>query len=104
MVVEVFVLGGKEGVDDEFWDRLNRHKNPALGRVFAEKAAVAGMDPSGDRRLIMSKLLIIRQISAEMPDRDSDKDTAGNRHDHAADKKKPDQFDHCSLVPPSFLM
>ena len=86
MVVEILVLGREKGVDDEFWDRLDRHENPPLGRVFSEKAAVAGMHSSGDRRLIMSKLLIIRQISPEMPDRDADERAADDCQRHAADK------------------
>ena len=86
MVVEVLVLGREESLDDKFGDRLYRHEDPPLGRVFGEEAAVAGMHPGRDRRLIMSKLLVIRQIPSEMPDRHSDERAAEDCQHHAADK------------------
>ena len=86
MVVKILVLGREKGLDHELRDRLDRHENPPLGRVFGEKAAVAGMHPSRDRRLIVSKLLIIWQIPSEMPYRDSNERAAGDCQHHAADK------------------
>src|SRR4029077_5647458 len=72
MVVEVLVLGREKRVDNEFRDRLDRDENPPLGRVLGQQAAIAGMHSGRDRRLVMSKLLIVRQVPSEMPDRDAD--------------------------------
>ncbi len=91
MAVEVLVLGGKKGADYPFGDGLDRHENAPLSRVLGQQAAVSGMYPGGDRRLVMRELLIVRQIAAEIPDRDADKAATGNRQDDRADEQKPDQ-------------
>ncbi len=86
MAVEVLVLGGKEGVDDGFWDRLDRHEDPSLGRVFGQEPAVAPVNSGHDRRLIMRELLVIGQVTTEIPECDPDESTAGYRQHHRADK------------------
>ena len=91
MAVEVLILGGKEGVDDPLRDGLDRHEDAPLGRVLGQQAAVSGMYPGRDRRLVMRELLIVRQIAAEIPDRDADKAATGNRQNDRADEEKPDE-------------
>ena len=86
MIVEILVLGREKRADDEFRDRLDRHENPPLARVFGEKAAVHGMQSRRDRRLIMGKLLIVRQVPSEMPDRDADERGADDCQHHATNK------------------
>ena len=91
MAVEILVLGGKEGVDDLLWDGLDRHEDAPFGRVLGQQPAIAGMHPGHDRRLVVRELLIVRQIAAEIPDRNTDKAAAGNRQDNRADEEKPDE-------------
>ena len=68
MFVEILVLGGEEGVDHEFWNRLDRQIEPALPGVFAEQRAVRGMDAGHHRRLVILQLRIVGQVLGEMPD------------------------------------
>jgi len=83
---EVFVLSRKEGVDDLFWDRLDRHKNTTLGDEFGQQAAIPGMNAGHDSRLVMRELLVVRQLVVELCDRDADDNTTGDRQeDHAAE-------------------
>ncbi len=51
--VEILVLGREERVDNPLRDRRDRHKDPALGRVFGEQPAVSGLQPRRNRRLVM---------------------------------------------------
>src|SRR5215469_3796251 len=98
MAVEILVLGGKKGIDYRLGDGLDRHKNAPLGRVFGQQSAISSMHAGRNRRLVMSELLIVRQLAAEMPDRDADEAASGNRQDDRADEQKPDELDHCSMV------
>src|SRR6266436_5102656 len=98
MAVEVLVLGGEEGVDDGLWDRLNRHKDPALGGIFGEKPTVTRMNSRHDRWLIMSELLVIRQVTTEIPECDPDKSAPGYRQHHGADEQEPQKPNHSSSV------
>ena len=68
MLVEILVFGGKERVDDQLWNRLDRQIEPAFPGVLAEQRAVGGMDARHHRRLVILQLRIIRQILGEMPD------------------------------------
>ena len=70
MGIEIPVLGGEEGVDHQRRHRLDRHEDALLGRVFGQQPAVAGMDAGDDRRLVIGELLVIRQVAAEIPDRE----------------------------------
>jgi hypothetical protein len=76
---EVFVLGRKEGVDDLFWDRLDRYKNTTLGGIFGQQAAIPGMNAGHDSRLVMRELLVVRQLAVELCDRDADNNATGDR-------------------------
>jgi hypothetical protein len=46
----------------------------------------------------VSKLLVIRQITAEMPKGDPDESTGGDRQHYRANKQKPEKFNHSSSV------
>ena len=72
MLVEVLVLGGEEGVDDELRHRLDRQIEPALVGVFGEQRAVGRVHPRHHRRLIILKLRIIRQVLGIMPQKAGD--------------------------------
>ena len=101
MVVKVFVFGRQKGVDDRLRDRLYRHENPPLGCVFGEKQPVARLHSGHDRRLIMRKLLVIRQVTTEIPECDPDESTACDGQHDCAYKKKPEDLNHvaCGLRP-----
>ncbi len=72
----------------------DRHEHPPLGRVFGEQPAVAGVDARHDRRLVMRQLLVIRQVTPKIPDRQPGEDAAGDRHKHDADEQESNQLDH----------
>ncbi len=77
VLVEVLVLGREERVGDEFRHRLDREVEAPLLGVFAEQRTIGGMDARHDRRFVILKLRIIRQVLGEMPDRARN---AGNAH------------------------
>ena len=67
MLVEVFVFGRYEGVEDELGHGLDRNiQAPFLG-IFREQRTVRRMDSRHDRRLIILKLRIVRQVLGVMP-------------------------------------
>ena len=88
MAVKILVLGGEEGVDDRLGNRLDRHEDAPLGRIFGEQPAVTRMYPGHDRRLIMRELLVIRQVTTEIPQSDPDEPAAGNRQQDGADEQE----------------
>jgi hypothetical protein len=97
MLVEVLVFGGEERVDDQLRNRLDRQIEAALLGVFAEQRAIRRVDARHDRRLVILKLRIVRQVLGEMPDRAGDAGNAHEEHDGSGGKqetKKPDEQAH----------
>ena len=98
VLVEVLVLGGDEGVGDEFWNRLDRQIEAALIGVFGEQRAVGRMHPRHHRRLIILKLRIVRQVLGIMPQQAGGRGNADDEHDgsHREQKAQKAQQDfHC---------
>ncbi len=86
MRVEVLVLGREEGVDDQLRNRIDRNKQAALDRELGQHAAVAGVKPGQNRRLVVLELLIVRQAAAEMPQ--GDQGTSPGHHDEQNDQQQ----------------
>ena len=78
MVVEILVLGRDEGVNDILRDIVDRNEDAVFPGIFGNQQAVAGMHAAHDRRLILSQLLVIRQIIGDA----DDIDRHGNKADH----------------------
>ena len=89
VLVEVLVLGGEEGVDDELRHRLDGQIEPALLGVFGEQRAVGGVDARHHRRLIILQLRVVRQVLGVMPQqaRDARRSPTMNRMVPAANRK-----------------
>ncbi len=85
MFVEIFVLGGDEGVLNNFRNRFDRDEDALFLREFGQKSAVPGIKPRDDRGLVIAELGIIRQILAVMAD-----DVGYARHpdNHADDSER----------------
>ena len=81
MLVEVLVFRGEERVDHELRNRLDRQVEPALLGILAEQRAVGSVHARHDRRLVILKLRILRQVLGEMPDRAGDAGDAHQEHD-----------------------
>src|SRR5262249_8161005 len=97
MFIEILVLGGNKGIDDELRHRLDREIEPALLGVFGEQLAIGGMHPRHHRRLIVLKLRIVRQIFGKMieqPGNGSDRDQEHERPRREQEAEKPDQKSH----------
>src|SRR5204862_5579389 len=84
VLVEILVLGGDEGVDDELGNRLDRDIESPLARVFGEQRAVGGVHPRHDRGFVVLQLGVIRQRLRVVPqqagcrrDRDNEYDRPG---------------------------
>jgi len=91
VLVEVLVLGGDEGVDDERRHRLDRNVEAPLARVFGEQRTVGGMDPRHHRGLVILQLRIVGQRFGIMPEqarrpRDRDHEHDGSRREQEADE------------------
>ena len=69
---------------------LHRHEDALFGRVFGHQPPVAGMDPGDDRRLVVGELLVVRQVAAEIPDREP-RDAA--RRDPGQNHQKQEKLD-----------
>ena len=63
---EVLILGRQEGLAHKLGDRVDRHEDASFGGQFRQQAAVAGVDPAHDRRLVVPQPFHIRQAGAEM--------------------------------------
>ena len=94
MAVKILVLGRQEGVDDPLRDHTDRHKNPALGRIFGQQPPVAGMDAGRNRRLVMRQLLVIGQVTPEIPDRQADHAAAGNGQQDETHENKANELNN----------
>jgi hypothetical protein len=70
MGIEILVLGREKSVNHQRRHRFDRDEDALLGRVFGHQAAIAGIDPRHHRRLIIGQLLVIRQVAAEIPNRE----------------------------------
>jgi hypothetical protein len=65
--IEIFILGRDKRVFDERRDRLYRHEQAPLARVFGQQPAVPGINAGHNRRLVMGELLVIGQITPKIP-------------------------------------
>ena len=81
MLVEILVLGGQEGVDDQLRDRLDRQIQPAFLGIFAEQRAVRRVHARHHRRLIVLQLRIVGQVLGIMPDQPRRRGDADQKHD-----------------------
>ena len=96
MVVEGLVLGGQEGIDDPLRDRLDRDEQTVLDGELRQQPAVAGMDPGGDRRLIVGKPAIGRKAAAEMVRHEQDSEAA--QHDACGGKPEEEAQQTCHFT------
>ena len=93
MVVKAFILSGQEGVDYPFWDRLYWYEDTTLGGEFGQQSAIPGVNAGHNRRLIMSELLVVRQLSVELRDGYASDNAPGDcQQDHAANELSSDAF------------
>src|SRR5271163_193809 len=99
MTVEVFVLSREKGIDDPFWDRLDRHQDAPLDRVFGQQTTIPCVNAGHDRRLIMSELLVVRQFAVELRDRDADDNATGDCKEDRIAQKEPAEGDHDQMAP-----
>src|SRR5262249_22612101 len=67
VLVEIFVLGGHECVDDEFRYRLDGDVKSPLARIFGKQRAVGCVHARHDRRLIVLQLGIVRKRLRVVP-------------------------------------
>ncbi len=67
MVVEILVLGGEEGLDRPLRYRRDRHEDAALGRIFGQEPAVAGVHAGHHRRLVVGELSVVGKPPAIVP-------------------------------------
>ena len=88
MLVEILVFGGEKRVDDQLWNRLDRQIEPAFLGILAEQRPVRRMDARHDRRLVILKLGIIRQILGIMPDQPRRRGHADQEHDGSRSKQE----------------
>src|SRR5271157_3706330 len=98
MTVEVFVLGREKGIDDPFWDRLDRHQDAPLDRVFGQQTTIPRVNAGHDRRLIMRELLVVRQLAVDLRDRDADDSATGDRNEDHVAEQEPAEGDHDRMV------
>src|SRR5690606_9722954 len=73
MVVEILVLGRKEGGLDPVGNRLDRQVEPPLAGIFGHQRPVGRMDSRGHRRFIPGENLVIRQVLGQVADIDGDR-------------------------------
>ena len=78
MGIEGFVLGGNESLDQARRHRLDRHEDTFFRGMFGDQRAVASMNPGGNRRLIPSQLMIVRQPLAIGPENPQHPGTGAN--------------------------
>jgi hypothetical protein len=90
MAVEILVLGGEKGSDHPFRDDPDGHENTSLGGIFGEQPAVAGEYARRNRRLVIGELLVIREVAAEIPNRQPRHRAADHRQQDRADKNETD--------------
>ncbi len=62
VLVEALVLGRKERSDDALRNRVDRHEDAPLARIFRDQRAVMRMDAGHDRRLVLGEALVVRQV------------------------------------------
>jgi hypothetical protein len=62
VVVEIFVLGRDERVDDQFGHRLDRKVETTLVGVLGDELAAAGVDPGGAGRRVLRQRVVIGQV------------------------------------------
>ena len=94
MVVEVLVLGGEESVDDKLWHRLDRQIQPPLLGGFAKQGSIGRMNPRRDRRLMILKLGIIRQVLGKVLDQLRHCGRARDKHDGSGGELEPEKPHH----------
>ena len=91
MLVEILVLGGEEGVDDQLGHRLDRDVEPPLARVFAEQRAVGGVHARHHRRLVILQLRIVRQVLGKMPEQAGGRGDADHEQNGAGREQKAEE-------------
>jgi hypothetical protein len=94
VIVEVLVLGGDEGVDDPFRDHLDRHEDPLFDGELGQDAPVAGVHAGHRRRVVVRKLIVIRQIAPVDIEHVDHADAAGDRQDQRQREQRGKQSHH----------
>ena len=92
MIEELLVLGGDEGLDNVVRNGLDGHEDTVFVGKFGDERAVPGMHPRGDRRLIVGKALMRRQVPGER----------GNPQHHGGETDRP-QYDEADCHAPGRL-
>ena len=94
MGVEILVLGGEKSLDHPSGNRLDRHEDALLDRIFREKLTVARLQPRHGRRLVGGQLAVVGKLPAIMVEHRQHGDAAddtqhqhdGHRHEQPSDE------------------
>ena len=81
VIVEVLVLGGQEGLDQDWRDGFDRLEQPALTGIFGQQRAVRSVNARRHRRLIVLEDGVVRQFIGDLGEVD-----AGSRHARQSQK------------------
>src|SRR5262245_32335393 len=102
MVVEVLVLGGEEGVDDELGDGLDRDIEPPLAGVLGHQRNVSRVNTRHDRGFIVLQLGIIRKVFGKVPKQPGGCGNAHHKENRSCSKQEAEEAQkqpHGRMVP-----